>query len=92
MVEADRVIERDVPLDQPALTPEEQYIALDAELKAKFAAPAKLLTDNEQKIVAELNDAQGVSVDVKGYFKADTSLVSKEMRPSITLNEIISNI
>ncbi|MBU2968539.1 NADP-dependent isocitrate dehydrogenase [Pseudoalteromonas sp. C2R02] len=64
----------------------------DADLKAKFATPAALLTENEAKIVAELNDAQGVSVDVKGYFKADAALVSKEMRPSTTLNEIISNI
>ncbi|SFD38553.1 NADP-dependent isocitrate dehydrogenase [Pseudoalteromonas denitrificans] len=64
----------------------------DTALKAKFATPAKLLTENEAKIVAELNDAQGVSVDVKGYFKADATLVSKAMRPSNTLNEIISNI
>jgi isocitrate dehydrogenase len=64
----------------------------DTALKAKFATPAKLLTENEAKILAELNDAQGVSVDVKGYFKADATLVSKAMRPSNTLNEIISNI
>jgi isocitrate dehydrogenase len=64
----------------------------DADLKAKFTTPAALLTENEAKIVAELNDAQGGSVDVKGYFKADAALVSKEMRPSNTLNEIISNI
>jgi len=64
----------------------------DAELKAKFATPAALLTENEAKIVSELNNAQGASVDVKGYFKADAALVSKEMRPSNTLNEIISNI
>ena len=44
------VIERDVPLDQPALTPEEKYIALDAELKAKEEA--------EKREAAELRAQQ----------------------------------
>ncbi|MFC4763656.1 NADP-dependent isocitrate dehydrogenase [Dyella koreensis] len=58
----------------------------DAALKAKFAPLAKSLTENEAKIVAELNGAQGKPVDIKGYYRPDTALVTKAMRPSATFN------
>ncbi len=61
----------------------------DAELKAFFAPIAEALKANEDKIVAELNDAQGDAVDLKGYFLPDDALASKAMRPSATLNTII---
>jgi isocitrate dehydrogenase len=61
----------------------------DAELKAQFSETASKMAANEAQIVKELNDAQGPSVDVKGYFKADSSLVAKAMRPSATLNAIV---
>ncbi|GLQ93873.1 NADP-dependent isocitrate dehydrogenase [Dyella acidisoli] len=62
----------------------------DASLKAKFAPLAKALTENEAKIVAELNGAQGKSVDIHGYYHPDLSLVSKAMRPSETFNQALA--
>ena len=63
---------------------------LDPELKAEFAPIAKQLADNETKIVAELNDIQGVSVSIGGYYLPNETLISEAMRPSETLNNIIS--
>ena len=62
----------------------------DAALKAKFAPLAKALTENEAKIVAELNGAQGKPVDIHGYYHPDLSLVSKAMRPSETFNQALA--
>ncbi|NEX13597.1 MAG: NADP-dependent isocitrate dehydrogenase [Prosthecochloris sp.] len=61
----------------------------DQELKARFAKIADDLESNEQKIVGELNDAQGSSVELGGYFMPDDAMASKAMRPSATLNAII---
>ena len=61
----------------------------DAELKAKFEPVAKALTENVEKIDAELLAAQGSPVDVGGYFRPDPVKASKAMRPSATLNAII---
>ncbi len=62
----------------------------DAELQSEFATVAKQLVDNEAKIIAELNDAQGSAVDMGGYYWPDVDKVSNAMRPSETLNTIIS--
>jgi isocitrate dehydrogenase len=64
----------------------------DAALQAQFAPLAKVLTDNEATIVAELNSAQGVAVDLGGYFQTDQDKVAKAMRPSKTLNDALANI
>jgi isocitrate dehydrogenase len=64
----------------------------DKELQARFAKVAKQLKDNEAKIVAELNAAQGRSVDIGGYFRPNPALASKAMRPSPTLNAIVDAI
>jgi isocitrate dehydrogenase len=61
------------------------------ELKEKFSKLAQQLTENEDKIVGELNGAQGKPVDMGGYYHPDTAKVSKAMRPSETLNNILSN-
>lgn len=61
----------------------------DAELKSKFTEIADALTQNEEKIVAELNEVQGSPVDLKGYFNSPTDLLYEVMRPSATFNEII---
>lgn len=61
----------------------------DQELKAKFAKVADELESNEQKIVGELNDAQGSSVELGGYFMPDDDKASVAMRPSATLNAVI---
>lgn len=61
----------------------------DQELKDHFTKLAKDLEENETQILSELNGAQGVEVDIKGYFRPQTDLLSKAMRPSKTLNDII---
>ncbi|HCN63309.1 MAG TPA: NADP-dependent isocitrate dehydrogenase [Pseudomonas sp.] len=64
----------------------------DKELQALFAPVAKAMTENEAKIVAELNAVQGKPVDIGGYYHADADKVSTVMRPSATLNEIIASL
>jgi len=64
----------------------------DAELKALFTPIAEQLTGNEQKIVDELNSAQGVTTDIGGYYYPDKELVAQVMRPSTTLNTIIKGL
>jgi isocitrate dehydrogenase len=61
----------------------------EPELAKKFAGIAAALARNEEKIVAELNAAQGRPVDIGGYFNPDDALAGKAMRPSVTLNKII---
>ncbi len=65
---------------------------VDAELKATFAPLAKTLSDNEAKIVTELNEVQGVPVNIGGYYFNDVELESKAMRPSKTLNDAIAAV
>ncbi|HYQ38561.1 MAG TPA: NADP-dependent isocitrate dehydrogenase, partial [Pseudomonas sp.] len=62
----------------------------DLELQAQFAGIAKTLADNEEKIVAELNEVQGKPVDIGGYYHADPELTSQAMRPSATLNAALA--
>ena len=64
----------------------------DEELKASFTAIAQALTKQEEKIVAELNAAQGPSMNINGYYYADVDLASKAMRPSSTFNTILSSL
>ncbi|PKF63311.1 NADP-dependent isocitrate dehydrogenase [Psychromonas sp. psych-6C06] len=64
----------------------------DAALQAQFTPLAKALVENEATIVAELNGAQGVEVDLGGYFHTDQDKVAKAMRPSKTLNDALANI
>ncbi|ASJ97166.1 NADP-dependent isocitrate dehydrogenase [Shewanella marisflavi] len=62
----------------------------DAELKAKFAPLAEAFVNNEAKIVAELNGAQGPAVDLGGYYRLDAAKATAAMRPSATLNQLLS--
>ncbi|GLX80213.1 isocitrate dehydrogenase, NADP-dependent [Thalassotalea insulae] len=64
----------------------------DEELKTAFTAVAQALTKQEEKIVAELNSAQGPAMDIDGYYFADAELAAKAMRPSETLNTILSSL
>lgn len=63
----------------------------DTEIAGTFKALAENLKLNEQKIVNELNSAQGSAVDIGGYFKPDTSKCDAAMRPSATLNQFIDD-
>ena len=62
----------------------------NADLKAEFSEIASAMKENEDKIVGELNAAQGSPVNIDGYYKPDEALVYKEMRASETLNNIIN--
>ena len=62
----------------------------DTDLKDSFAGVAQALTKQEEKIVTELNAAQGPATDIDGYYFADVQLTEKAMRPSETLNTILS--
>jgi len=64
----------------------------DPKLAEKFVGVAKALAKNEEKIIAELNAAQGRPVDIGGYFNPDDELAGEAMRPSATLNEIIDSV
>jgi isocitrate dehydrogenase len=64
----------------------------DTELKAKFSSIAESLTYNEGKIVKELNDAQGVAMDIGGYYQPHDVKATTAMRPSETFNEIIDQL
>lgn len=64
----------------------------DEELKAKFTPIAEALTNNESKINTELIGAQGSKTDIGGYYKPNTTLATKAMRPSETFNNIIDTI
>jgi len=62
----------------------------DADLKAQFASIAQDLTVNEDKIMSELNNSQGHAIEIGGYYFPNDELVVKAMRPSDTLNHILS--
>jgi isocitrate dehydrogenase len=58
----------------------------DQELAEQFAPLAKALTENEDAIVAELNEVQGKAVDIGGYYAPDPDITTAVMRPSKTFN------
>jgi isocitrate dehydrogenase len=63
----------------------------DVELKNTFSSLAAALAKNEDIIVSELNGVQGHPVEIGGYYHPDETKVEDAMRPSPTLNSIISD-
>jgi len=64
----------------------------DKVLQEKFIPVAKQLTENENKIVGELNEVQGKPADIGGYYLSDKVKVAHVMRPSDSLNAVIDSI
>ncbi len=64
----------------------------DTELATHFSGLAKHLTENEQKIVTELNAVQGKAVDIGGYYMVDAKKIAAIMRPSPTFNAAIASV
>jgi isocitrate dehydrogenase len=64
----------------------------DIELKTKFTDVANKLRENETKILGEIAAAEGKATNIGGYYKPDKNIVTKAMRPSVTLNSIIDSI
>ncbi|MCL4114057.1 UNVERIFIED_CONTAM: hypothetical protein GTU68_043575 [Idotea baltica] len=63
----------------------------NAEVAAKFAPLAAALAENETTIVDELNAVQGQPMDIGGYYAPNEELASAAMRPSQTLNTLLSD-
>ena len=61
----------------------------DPELQARFKPVADQMGANEEKIIEELNNAQGQPVDIGGYYHPNHEMSAKAMRPSATLNAIV---
>jgi monomeric isocitrate dehydrogenase len=59
------------------------------DVDASFAPLAEALAANRVKIIKELSDAQGHTVNIGGYYMPDPALCAEAMRPSKTFNEII---
>lgn len=64
----------------------------DAELKERFSKLFEKLSGNEQAIINELNEIQGVKVDIGGYYQPNTDKVSAAMRPCSVLNETLASL
>jgi isocitrate dehydrogenase len=64
----------------------------DAALAERFAPIAVELAEHEDRIVAELNEAQGPPQDVGGYYLPDEARARSAMRPSAALNTILDGV
>ncbi len=62
----------------------------DQELAEHFAPLAKALSENEDAIVAELNEAEGKPVDIGGYYAPDSDMTTAVMRPSKTFDAALA--
>jgi isocitrate dehydrogenase len=69
-----------------ALAQQEKNLAL----QEKFTPLAQQLSHQEATILAELNSAQGRTVDIGGYYHPDAEKTIQAMRPSKTLNGAIA--
>jgi len=64
----------------------------DSELASRFAALYAALSENEAKIVEELNAVQGQAVDLGGYYRPNVKKVQAAMRPSETLTAALASL
>ena len=64
----------------------------DLELQARFKPVAEQMAGSEEKIIQELNDAQGQPVDIGGYYHPNQEMAASAMRPSGTLNAIVDTL
>ena len=62
------------------------------ELSSDFAELARVLTEQENAILTELNGVQGQPVEIGGYYKPDPQLCTNAMRPSAILNAALAAI
>ncbi len=64
----------------------------DRIVKDIFTRVSNKLSENESKIINELNSVQGSPVEMQGYYKVNETIISQQMRPSTTFNSILSEI
>ena len=64
----------------------------DSELKQTFSKVYEDLSSNEKAIVEEMNNAQGVKIEMGGYYQPSDEKLAKAMRPSETFNKVINSL
>ena len=64
----------------------------DSILQARFRPVAAQLAQAQERIVNELNAAQGSAVDMGGYYHPDAVRCAAAMRPSATFNAILQTL
>ncbi len=64
----------------------------DQKLKSIFEKVAGAMKASENKVIDELENAQGKEQHIGGYYQPDIALISKAMRPSQTFNHILAQI
>jgi isocitrate dehydrogenase len=64
----------------------------DAAMAERFSPLAEQLSGAEERIIAELAEVQGASVDIGGYYRPDAERAAAAMRPSATLNELVAGL
>ena len=63
----------------------------DPALAERFASLATTLADNEEAVITELIECQGMPMDIGGYYLPDPALAEAAMRPSATFNRILDD-
>jgi isocitrate dehydrogenase len=63
----------------------------DRELAEQFVSLARQLAEHEQQILEELSAVQGRPAELGGYYHPKPEVLEKVMRPSATLNGILSS-
>tara|TARA_B100000795_G_scaffold184614_1_gene140133 strand:+ start:30394 stop:32622 length:2229 start_codon:yes stop_codon:yes gene_type:complete len=64
----------------------------DQSLQERFKTVYDALKTNKDVILKELLAAQGMAVDIGGYYEPTQDLVNKQMRPSVTFNNILEKV
>jgi isocitrate dehydrogenase len=64
----------------------------DAELRRRFTGAAAALARDETTILSELIAVQGKPIDIGGYYHPDPARTAAAMRPSETLNRIVTGL
>jgi isocitrate dehydrogenase len=64
----------------------------DVELKNTFTKVAEEFIANEEVIIKELNEIQGSSVNIGGYYQPNDTLADDAMRPNTTFNSILESL
>ena len=63
----------------------------DTALKHAFSAVSSALQSAEAQVIEELISVQGTAADIGGYYRPDAIKAERIMRPSATLNQILTD-
>ena len=65
---------------------------VDPGLAERFRPVAEALEESTERILEELDAAQGTVQELGGYYATDPDMAARAMRPSATFNAIISAV